>query len=685
VRVRLSVAIALLLVAALAPAAPVRYAQALDALDTHTYTVNSSADAHDYDPSDRVCGNPTIPGTCTLRAALEESDGDGTMSYILFAQPMTITLNDALGPLIEYQAHNETFIDASALWQGAWPAGRPGVRVDASVAVGVLSIRGSWVHVYGIEFGAGLGIIGGSDNRIGGADSGQRNVFVRDSLAIQPNGAVRAQRNHIIGNYFGTEDGLTPTTPVLFLGIYLHDADHNVVDGNLIANVMPQGVNPAVYLNSSNGNTISNNVIGLNAAQLAALPNSYGMNLTDASDNTIGPGNVIAGNTGLGIAVYGTSTGNTISDSVIGKHGLGNGAMGILVDAGPGNTVTGCTIVGNGSDGIYVSGGTGTIVTANTIGENGGSGIHFGGGSGTAAANYVGMDASGADLGNTGYGILVESGGNVIGTSVSSPRQWVGFNDLDGIRLSGANAVDNTVDYNVVGMTPSGQQALNGHHGISAYDVGAGNDIGPSGGPGNVVMGTGWSGIVLVNANGVSVQRNHVGTDGAGNNWGNGWYGIAVVNGSHNTIRRNEVTYSGAHAGEAGVWVQGATSVGNWLSQNSIHDNGGPGIALGAGANAGIAAPVVTQSSCGGAVDGLSASGTACAGCSVELFADGADEGRTYLGGATADGAGAWSWSGPAGGPALTATATDAAGNTSPFSTAASACRLVSLPLVRQR
>lgn len=62
--------------------------------------------------------------------------------------------------------------------------------------------------------------------------------------------------------------------------------------------------------------------------------------------------------------------------------------------------------------------------------------------------------------------------------------------------------------------------------------------------------------------------------------------------------------------------------------------------------------------------------GTACAGCRVEIFSDAEDEGRWYEGVVTATITGTWSFSKGSAftGPNVQATATDAGGNTSEFS-----------------
>src|SRR5205823_3397824 len=96
----------------------------------------------------------------------------------------------------------------------------------------------------------------------------------------------------------------------------------NPGDGNLISGNSGPGI--SIDTGYSNGNTIVNNVIGLNAAQNAALPNLGGgvFFANGASQNHIGglgTGNVIAGNHVFGVRMTGTQTSfNRLQANLIG-------------------------------------------------------------------------------------------------------------------------------------------------------------------------------------------------------------------------------------------------------------------------------------------------------------------------------------------------------------------------------
>jgi hypothetical protein len=108
-----------------------------------------------------------------------------------------------------------------------------------------------------------------------------------------------------------------------------------------------------------------------------------------------------------------------------------------------------------------------------------------------------------------------------------------------------------------------------------------------------------------------------------------------------------------------GIEVNRSGTDQNRITKNSIHDNADKGIFLAMG-NHSTAAPVI---------EGLSpVTGSSAPGSEVEIFSGNDDEGLRYLSTVTADVSGQFSWAGEVTDRFVTATATDAAGNTSEFS-----------------
>ena len=99
--------------------------------------------------------------------------------------------------------------------------------------------------------------------------------------------------------------------------MFLTDAPSNVISGNVISG---NGVGEdAAGINitgaGSTGNVMRDNRIGTNAAGTAARGNSlHGIFIGNgASNNVVGPGNVISGNgtpanQGVGVYIFGTTT-----------------------------------------------------------------------------------------------------------------------------------------------------------------------------------------------------------------------------------------------------------------------------------------------------------------------------------------------------------------------------------------
>jgi len=676
-----------------------------------TYTVNSSASDADANPGNGICA--TSGGQCTLYAAIQESNADGEASTINFSQKFQST-DYIYGCGLPTLTEDWTTIDASSQWDTTY--NRPGVEI-IGLSCGMLTTQGNNITILGILFGgsnnAGVTIYG-SLNTIGGYHSGQRNVFIAGAVGVHISNGTS---NGIANNYFGTIDGST-TIPsgTNGIGILVQGGDYTTITDNVIGGQSDHGVG----LMTSN-NFVHDNIIGMSWNRTSALPNKVGIQIS-GDGNTIGTGNVIAGNTSHGIYLY-HSDNNDIKGNYIGYSNVGNGGNGVHLHVSTNNRITegnyianntghgiyayvaseinilGSTVENNNQAGIYFDecsnsrvGGPADI-QRNVIGGNQSHGIHIDASSAiTVTGNYIGLHQGAFDMGNLGHGILVENGstGNHIGGTNPGEANWIGWNDLDGIELDGSSTHHNYVVGNVIGAPIHWAfETPNGHHGISIYNGAHNNWIGWDGLPngGNLILANGWTGVAIVGSNDNAVLANRIGTNGMDIHWGNAFYGV-TVSGSRNSIKGNEIAYNGTNGGfdraQAGVLVDGAASIDNMISGNSIYDNDGPGIRLANSANHNLAAPVITSAGC------KMVQGTACANCLIEIYSDDDNEGRRYEGYFTTPPSGVITWNGALFGPNVTALAIGpgSSNDTSPFSAPihVGVCRpiLVYLPLVKK-
>ncbi|OGN93259.1 MAG: hypothetical protein A2Z71_01000 [Chloroflexi bacterium RBG_13_50_21] len=166
-----------------------------------------------------------------------------------------------------------------------------------------------------------------------------------------------------------------------------------------------------------------------------------------------------------------------------------------------------------------------------------------------------------------------------------------------------------------------------------------------------------------------TVRGNFIGTDPGGDNLGQTGTGIWISDGAtNNTIGPgNTISYSQTR----GIEIVDAETVGNTITQNSMHSNFGGGISLQGvpsrlGGNGTLPPPFITSfDQAAGSITGQT-----CSNCEVEFYSDENDQGKIYEGQITADGTGNFSFNRgtPFSGPHLTTTATDEDGNTSAFS-----------------
>jgi titin len=286
---------------------------------------------------------------------------------------------------------------------------------------------------------------GAQNNTIGGATPGERNVISgndRNGITISGSG------NTVCGNYIGTDASGTADLGNAEDGVNIYnDAQNNIIGGTMPdeRNIISGNDRNGISISGS-GNTVCGNYVGTDASGTTDLGNTdHGVSIGGGDRNntiggaTSGERNVISGNDGHGILIYGSSntvSGNYIGTDASGTADMGNTEQGIhIAGGGDNNTIGGTTpgernvISGNDWDGVGMSGST---VENNTV-----------------CGNYIGTDASGTvDLGNAEAGIDLCTGAkyNTVG-----PGNLITYNSEDGVQVSrGSDAISNTITQNSI-------------------------------------------------------------------------------------------------------------------------------------------------------------------------------------------------------------------------------------------
>ena len=560
----------------------------------------------------------------------------------------------------------------------------------------------------GIDLGSLSDYSGAVGTLVGGEDAGARNVIGGNGGAgieiwFSTHG-VSIEGNHIGTNAAGDEEIGNGNQGVVML-LSAHDntvggdsaAERNVISGNAWAGI-------EIWWGSNN-NVVEGNYIGLSADGSTALPNgSQGVDLYDGASGNEVLGNVISGNDADGVSVgenqyslsgddsdifaeidvddhievtwageWGIFSGDEEDGSVGSVFFRGNPTWPLHLEVtsddacasvGPiwlHHLATGAIQLTEGED----NGCTGeSIVIPYTIAIP----EDYSASGNVIEDNRIGTNPAGdAVMTNQGSGISLR--GSSDNTTIGSP--WHGNvisgNRYLGIQIGGGS-VDDIIQGNYIGVNAAGNAPLpNEENGIYFEWTGAGvgTIIGGSGpGQGNVISGNGFNGVDLSNgAHDIVVQGNFIGTNTTGTPLGNGHNGVIAHEGARDNLIGGTAASEGnviAHNHYSGVDIGGASSVHNTIRGNSVYSNWGSGIGLWNGGNASLPAPVISL------LDPVR--GTACPNCIVDVYSDAEGEGRIYHGWTLANGAGNFTYSGAVSGPAVTATATDAAGNTSRFS-----------------
>lgn len=475
-------------------------------------------------------------------------------------------------------------------------------------------------------------------------DASNAGVILDGQHQVQAGLTVSSSYNTIMGIQFVnfTMDGITIGFPSQYNQI---GGDHTVGDA-------PSGQGN-VFAGNTNGlralftryNTIKGNFFGTNdTGTAAAATNSIDIAISGfATHNTIGgpkegEKNIISNSDrALDIAsnsaAYNVVAGNYIGTDVTGTKAIPNTSWGVLIEVGGRNNIIGGTtpeernIISGNNMGVCVSD---FASTQNSI-----------------IGNYIGLDVSGEKaLPNDVGSCIFQSAYNRVGGTLPGEANVISANKGNGVRFFGAGSINAFLIGNQIGLDASGKKTLGNNTGV-LLDGGNHSMIGE----GNIFSG-----------NDMAIRIEYAGTsyNWIANNQITGSSQAAIMidnNASANAFVNNSIMKS-----NTGILVIQANF--NRLSANSISGVARLGIELRDGGNQNLQAPTIKTAS------KSEVSGTACPSCTVELFSDPGSQGLVYAGFVTADVSGAFTFSGNLDGPNVTAVATDAAGNTSPFSKA---------------
>ncbi len=487
-------------------------------LHAATFDVDSLADAVDSSPGDGACDTGT--GVCTLRAAIMESNAQPGSDTITFSVSGTIILTGNLPSITD-----PVWLDGP---------GSSLLTIDAATnsCLEGLVVQGSTASGTRIE---NLAISGGTGHGIAVIDA--------SSTVIQGN-AIGAVRGGLVAGSTGILlDGTASAATVGGSGA----GEGNVIGGQSYA---------AIVSSDSGGDQIIGNIVGLMEDGSTAAGNAgYGI-LIYSSSCTARDNVVSAFPNAAALTVFSAAGGATIAGNLIGTDvsgTVGRGSLHGIVSTASGVTIGGTSpadgnvISSNSIYGVMVNGGAGVVIEGNTIGLDT---------TGTAPLpNSTGIQLTApATVGGTG------DAGNVISGNYVN----VG---------STAGAASSIIQGNLIGLNRPGTAAIPGSAvGISAN---AAMTIGGTGtGEGNVISGNG-DGISL-NASGVVIEGNLIGTDVTGTAALGNQYGVRVPNlGGGTTISGSTIGGNTAAAGNVisgnGWGIQfeissaGTVVEGNWI------------------------------------------------------------------------------------------------------------------------
>jgi hypothetical protein len=411
--------------------------------------------------------------------------------------------------------------------------------------------------------------------------------------------------NEVLGNYIGVDMNAQSLLPN-GAGVIVY-ASGNTIGSTAAPNIISGNTNVGVGILASSmggtisGTTIAGNYIGINATGKKIRNGGIGIALVNDVQTTSIRDNTISGNDGVGLSIGllpGSSLGpsnNTIFRNKIGTDPTGTTAVpnvvGVSIVQASTNNITGNLISGNSSFGVTLGGASDNSVL--TTGNN-------------VQNNLIGTSADGTSaLPNAGGGLAVldNAQNNIIGGSTKTNQgnvisgnttpdttdATVGFGVfIASIRANSppsAYPTGNMVQGNRIGLQKTADVALPNNRGV-VLNFAVSNVIGGTDPTlANVISGNSQEGVRIDNANSNQVQGNFIGTgsNGAGS-VGNGGNGVFITKGSSQNMigglaagAGNTIQFNGG----SGVSLDPTAGTGNTIDPNVISGNAMLGIDLG--------------------------------------------------------------------------------------------------------
>jgi hypothetical protein len=423
---------------------------------------------------------------------------------------------------------------------------------------------------------AGVAILSGRNNRIGGTNAADRNILSGNQTGLWIAG-LNATGNVAQGNFIGTDITGTISLGNGNNGVLL-GAPGNVIGGthSSARNLISGNGQSGVYINDAfaSNNWICGNFIGTSSNGATALSNTVdGVTILRATHNLIGgslpgAGNVISGNGERGVYLFTTTSnvlenrveGNLIGTDLTGRTNLGNRYSGVGLTLANQNYIGGTNpfarniISGNKQSGVAIDSNS----VANIV-----------------AGNYIGIDVTGTNaLPNSFNGVSILNGtSNVVGGTTVGAGNVISGNTQNGVFIS--NNGSNTVAGNQIGTDWTG--TLRRSNGNSGVRIESANNIvgGISSYAPNLISGNSNSGVFLFStaASNNVIAGNLIGTMALGlTGMGNSFYGVSLTNAPRNFIGTAEPGGGNLISGNAnsGLYIAGPGATGNTVHGNFI-------------------------------------------------------------------------------------------------------------------